>query len=219
MGIETAYEYQFEFKSTTGQTYLFELGVHWDNSIGEPRIAWRTADGSYSGGWGSLKYPEEHSRSSHTPMMTIEVVEPTLVFGRFEDGQLMLPDEVYDSITLPERIGGALRDELEALGTIRRGDSISDDPSAFPESITDPGLPYEPAEWKRLGWNREDRIMWYQLTNYPKPGSPEWDYQVVESPRPYQIDDGDLIWRKFHIVGTTGSPEELMDELELEDIP
>lgn len=219
MDTETAFDYRFEFESTEGETYHFELETHWENSIGEPRIRWRTEDGSASGEWGSLKYPDDLSRSSQTPMMTIEVAEPTLVFGRFEDSQLTLADGVYDSITLPQRIGGALRDELEALGTVRQGGSISDNPSAFPETITDPDLPYEPAEWERLGWNQEECVMWYRLTNYPEPGSTEWDHQVVNSPRPYQIDDGDLIWRKFYVTGASGSAQEMMDRLELEDIP
>lgn len=106
MGTETAYDYQFEFESREGETCLFELGVHWETSVGGPRIEWRTSDGSHAGERGSFEYPEEHSRSSYTPMMTIEVVEPTLVFGRFEDERLTLPNGVYEPITPPERIGG-----------------------------------------------------------------------------------------------------------------
>ena len=61
--------------------------------------------------------------------------------------------------------------------------------------------------------------MWYRLASYPEPGSTEWDHQQVSSPRPYQIDDGNLIWRKFHVTGASGSAQEMMDRLELEDVP
>ncbi|EJN57322.1 hypothetical protein HSB1_42850 [Halogranum salarium B-1] len=218
MDTEHSYDYQFQFEDPTGHTHVFELETHCRNNIGEPRIRWRTEDGSVAGKWGTLKFPEDRSRSSHTPYLTMEVSEPTLVFGRFEKSTPTIFDMPRDSLTLPQRIGSTIRDELEALGSPAQRETVSDDPHAFPPAITDPGLPLEPATWSRVGWNPDDRIMWYRLTNYPKPGSTEWDQEAVTSPRPYQIERGTLTWRKHHITGASGSPDELIDQLELEEI-
>jgi hypothetical protein len=218
MDTETPYDYQFQFEDPSGQEHRFELGTHCRNTIGEPRIRWRTEEGFVAGKWGELKFPEEHSRSTFTPYMTMEVSEPTLVFGRFGNSHPTIYDMARDSLTLPATVGADIRDELEALGSLGKGNHIADDPHGFPAIITDPGLPIEPAVWSRVGWDADQRIMWYRLTNYPKPGSTEWDQESVTSPRPYQIEEGTLIWRKHHITGASGSAQELIDQLELEEI-
>ena len=215
MDNKPSYDYQFQFEDPTGQDRLFELEVHCRNTIGEPRIRWRTEDGSATGKWGSLKFPADRSRSTPTPYMTMEVSEPTLVFGRFKKGSPTIFDRTRNSITLPHQIGSDIRDELEALGSPAQRDTISDDPHTFPSVITDSGLPLEPATWSCVGWESDRRLMWYRLTNYPKPGSTEWDQELVTSPRPYQIEEGTLIWRKHHMVSVSGSAEELSDQLGL----
>ena len=212
------YEYQFQFETPIGEEHLFEIETHCRNSIGEPRIKWRTEQGAVAGKWGLIKFPQDHSRLIQTPFMTMEVSEPTLVFGRFEDARPTIFEMARDSLTLPHRIGSTIRDQLEALGSCRSGDSISNNPSDFPPAITDPGLPLEPAMWSRVGWDSEQRIMWYKLSNWPKLGSVEWEHEAVTSPRPYQIEDGTLMWRKHHIRGASGSADEILEDLGLEEV-
>nr|WP_233340506.1 hypothetical protein [Haloprofundus sp. MHR1] len=218
MDTQPSYDYQFQFEDPSGQEHLFELGTHCRNTIGDPRIRWRTEEGFVAGKWGSIKFPEDHSRSMHTPYMTMEVSEPTLVFGRFENSRPTIYDMARESLTLPAAVGADIRDELEALGSVAQGNRVTDDPHAFPAAITDPGLPIEPARWSRIGWDAEQRIMWYRLANYPQLGSTEWDHETVTSPRPYQIEHGTLIWRKHHITSAKGSAEELIEQLGLEEV-
>ena len=218
MNSEMNYEYQFPFENLAGDSYLVKVGTHCRNSVGEPRIKWRTEMGAVAGKWGLIKLPQDHSRAMDTPFLTMEVSEPTLVFGRFGDARPTIFDMARDSLPVPDRVGAALRDELEALGSCRISESVSSNPSDFPPVISDPGLPLEPAKWSRVGWDPDQQIMWYKLTNWPDLGTVEWEHEAVTSPRPYQIENGNLVWRKHHIIGARGSAEDLVEELGLERV-
>ncbi|WP_129113863.1 hypothetical protein [Halegenticoccus tardaugens] len=203
-------------QNATGED-LIELSVHCENAISEPRIRWRAEHGSVAGKWASLKLPDEAGSPSPAPYETLEVAEPTLVFGRFGGARPTLFDKSTESLSLPADVATKLRDRLVELGTVQEGASISDDPTAFPQTIVDPGLPIEPGRWECAGWDSTQKVMYYQLTRSPSPGSIEWEREAVTSPRPYQIDDGTLIWRKHHLVSVNGSGDEIVEKLELEE--
>lgn len=190
------YEYEVEFDGDT-----IELGIHYQNSIREPRICWRANNGEFAGKWATLKIPDHPPHPVLTPYVTDEVAEPQLVFGRFETERPTFGDETRDSISLPEDLATDLRDRLEQLGRISDPDRVSDDPTAFPETINDPDLPLKPAEWAVIGWDKTTNIMWYELANFPSTSEGwaiEWEEEQAQSPRAYQIEDGDLILRKHY---------------------
>lgn len=175
-----------------------EVGVHYANSIHEPRIQWHVIGTSVQGTWGNLVLPSDPGSSFVLPYQTPRVAGPQLTFGRFNNEAPCIFGESRKSIDLPEWIARELREELCYLSQLNTGPSVSDDPTAFPPTIQDSALP-ESLKWTQFEWDGNERVMWYESSGALEDEanwSPEWEREHLTSPRAYQIDGGELIWRK-----------------------
>lgn len=188
-----SYEHTFSFENGD-----IEVGVHSANSIHEPRIQWHVIGTTEYGTWGNLRLPSNPAASFMLPYQTPEVAAPRLTFGRFNDEMPSLLGEPRDYIELPEWVARELREELCYLSQLNAGPSVSEDPTAFPTTIQDSTF-REPMIWRQSEWDADERIMWYECPETPEDKeswSPEWERERQTSPRAYQIDDSELIWRK-----------------------
>ncbi|WP_255171259.1 hypothetical protein [Natrononativus amylolyticus] len=200
-----SYEYEIEING-----HSVEFGIHYQNSICDPQICWRIDGGESAGKWAQLKIPDTASHPPLEPYITLEVADPQLVFGRLGDEYVIIGDEKRNSVPLPAELASELRDQLTHLGRVSESDSVSDDPAAFPSLIRDPDLPVYPVEWEVLGWDESTKTMWYELSNFPLASEQwaiEWEEQKAQSPRAYQIEDGDLLLRKHYWVSTSHPDE------------
>lgn len=190
---DVPYEHTFAFENGD-----IEVGVHYANSIHEPRIQWHVIGTTEQGAWGNLVLPSDPAASFMLPYQTPRVAGPQLTFGRFNGETPCILGESRDSIELPEWIARELREELCYLSQLNTGPSVSDDLMAFPPTIQDSAFP-ESITWTQYEWDDDERVMWYKCSSSLKDEahwSPEWEREHLTSPRAYQIDEGELIWRK-----------------------
>ncbi|WP_162993879.1 hypothetical protein [Halalkalicoccus subterraneus] len=190
---DTPYEHSFAFENGD-----IEVGVHYTNSIHEPRIQWHVIGTTKQGTWGNLVLPSDPASSFMLPYQTPRVAEPRLTFGRFNDEAPCIFGESRDSIELPEWVARELREELCYLSQLNTGPSVNDDPTVFPSAIQDSAFP-ESMRWTQFQWDGGARVMWYECSSALEGEanwSPEWEREHLTSPRAYQIDEGELIWRK-----------------------
>lgn len=199
-------KYEFEFRPD--ELLVIQLDVHCDNAASQPRIRWLIENTDISGDDATLRVPPDRS-DFWLPYGTVEVGEPRLVFGRGEDPRPAIrPEsrtidaEERETTALPDHLGVELRNQLEDIGTVASdSEQICADPSAFPSFVSDEQVNWrsverEPVirdghthwkstEWKPVKWEPDRRVMWYAP---PDKNAPE---------RPYQIEEGQLIWREF----------------------
>lgn len=188
-----SYERSFSFEDGT-----IEVDVHYANSTYEPRIQWHVIGSTEKGKWGNLILPSDPASSFLLPYQSLRIVVPRLTFGRFNDETPHIFDEPRDSIELPNWVAHELREELCYLSQLNVGPSVSSDPSAFPITIPDSAF-CESLTWTQFEWDADTNVMWYKCSSTledEEHWSPEWEREHMMSPRAYQIDDGDLIWRK-----------------------
>ena len=110
---------------------------------------------------------------------------------RLEDGETAhLDDGIVSTIPVPQHIGETLNAACEKQGTVTTGTKIGTDPSAFPTEI---------AGFDRLGWEADRHVMWY------------WR-DARSSPRAYQLEDGQLVFRAQEWANGEMSNQELIDQ-------
>ena len=192
-GSSKPYEHSFPFENRT-----IEVGVHYANSTCEPRIQWHVIGTAEKGKWGNLILPSDPASSFILPYQSLRVAVPRLTFGRFNDETPHIFDEPRDSIELPNWVAHELREELCYLSQLNAGPSVSRDPTAFPTTIQDSAF-CESLTWTQSEWDADTNVMWYECSSAledEEHWSPEWEREHMTSPHAYQIDDGDLIWRK-----------------------
>jgi hypothetical protein len=114
---------------------------------------------------------------------------------RLENGETaQLAGQSVSAIPVPREIGEQLADECERRGrVVPGGDQITTDPSAFPAEI---------AGFDRVGWEADRSVMWYSSGDRT-------------TPRAYQIEGGELVFRAQEWANGRISEQELIDRYEL----
>lgn len=202
----------YDFTISHNETAI-EIGVHHENSIGEPRLRWRT-DSGHSGEWGLLYVPDtflESGISFARPYTDPVESTPELRFGRLGNELVVIDDEPLDGVAVPEETARKIAEQLAHYGRYSDAETIATDPDSFPSRIQDTGFPETSLEWTRVGWDEENHVMWYELADFMElaaedPPS-ELESEAATAPRAYQIDDGDLIWRKHILVDLDDLPD------------
>ena len=96
---------------------------------------------------------------------------------------------------MPREIGKQLADECERRGrVVPDGDQITTEPSA---------LPAETAGFDRVGWEADRSVMWYSSGDRT-------------TPRAYQIEGGELVFRAQEWADGRISKQELIDRYGLD---
>jgi hypothetical protein len=110
---------------------------------------------------------------------------------RLENGEtVQLAGQSVSAIPVPREIGEQLADECERRGrVVPGGDQITTDPSAFPVEI---------AGFDRVGWEANRSVMWYSSGDRT-------------TPRAYQIEGGELVFRAQEWANGRISEQELID--------
>lgn len=124
--------------------------------------------------------------------VSLQSAEPVV---RLERGETVrFEGQEVSGIPIPQEIGQKLRAEYEEQGTVVvRGDRIATDPAGFPAEI---------AGFDRVGWESDRNVMWYSR-------------ERQSSPRAYQIEHGELVFRAQEWVGERLSDQELIDRYDL----
>ena len=117
---------------------------------------------------------------------------------RLEGGETAhLDGRQTSSIPAPQEVAEELNTAVKKLGTVvADSNRISADPTAFPSIIE---------EFERIGWEPERDVMWY------------WRDQQ-SSPRAYQIERGELIFRAQEWADKPCSKKELIQNYDLNEI-
>lgn len=180
----------YQFQHQIGMIRL-KLGVHASNSSYKPRIRWSIENTGLKGDEATVRVPPDRS-DFWMPYATLDVAEPRLVFGRNENPRPAIKPEsrtidaeARDTISLPHQLASDLRERLEALGSVADDDQLCADPSAFPTVIQSSETDPVSTEWEAVGWEPARKVMWYA------------DRKTDSRERSYQIEDGNLIWRRF----------------------
>lgn len=199
---------EYEFTIPYGETAI-EIGVHGDNSIREPRLRWRSETGT-TGAWALLYTPSDFCSSEIAftrPSDRTTVTEPEIRFGRFGGETITIDGEPVDSLPVTRETANTIAERLARFGRHKTDETIERDPEAFPLQIHDTKFPGTSLEWTRVGWDEEHLVMWYDLANFmelaAKDPPAELKQEAATAPRAYQIENGELIWRK-HILSDIG---------------
>jgi hypothetical protein len=132
-------------------------------------------------------------RSGEHGYVSFDASKPVV---RLEEGETArLGGQVVTELPVSRDIGEALQDAYETLGTIvPERDRIGTDPAVFPPEI---------ADFERLGWESARNVMWY------------WRDDRA-SPRAYQIERGELVFRTQEWSDDANSQQELIDQYGLD---
>ena len=114
---------------------------------------------------------------------------------RLERGETVrLAGEDRSAIPVPREIAEKLHTECEDRGTIVvKDDRVATDPAAFPSEI---------AGFDRVGWEADRNVMWYARDG-------------LSTPRAYQIEDGELVFRAQAWAADRMSKQQLSDRCDL----
>jgi hypothetical protein len=108
---------------------------------------------------------------------------------RLEEREMIrFQDQLVSKLPVPRSIGKALDDLVVKLGTVTVEDSVTD-PTAFPPEIDG---------FHRVGWENQRNVMWY------------WR-EEQSTPRAYQIENGELVFRAQEWADPVTSKRVLID--------
>jgi hypothetical protein len=124
--------------------------------------------------------------------VTLDAPEPVV---RLEEGETArLGERVVAELPVPRDIGAELKTACETLGiVVPESARIGTDPMVFPAEID---------SFDRLGWEPARNVMWYWRDDQ-------------SSPRAYQVEDDELVFRAQEWADKPSSKEALTDDYDL----
>lgn len=157
---------------------IVRVAVHCEGVVHEPRVRWQVGDCTGIHGYVHL--------DTQTSVIRLE-----------EEGTVRLQDRSVSEIQVPRRIGEALNNQIEELGTVKsENEQLVTDPTSFPSDIDG---------FQRIGWEDQRNVMWY------------WRDER-STPRAYQIVDGNLVFRAQEWVDPAVSKRALIDRYEITEL-